>query len=223
MMARALRPQYFCRFGLMSTVMGLVFLSSCSILPKAEKLEIYQLPFSSIPRSAQAGSLPWALRIATPHSSQVTDSTRVLVLQQENRISAYKGIRWGNPAPILLRDQLAEAFRTNGRFSSVSSGNSNLMADLELGGDLTAFQVEYKNGIPAVNIRFYATLVQSGRNRIVATRSFEIIEPVQGREIPEVIAAFGRATDRLAAKIINWTLQYNQLRNPPWNKFSARF
>ncbi len=66
MMGRALRPQYFCRFGLISAVMGLVFLSSCSILPKAEKLEIYQLPSSSIPRSAQANSLPWALRIATP-------------------------------------------------------------------------------------------------------------------------------------------------------------
>lgn len=214
MMGRALRPQYFCRFGLMSTVMGLVFLSSCSILPKAEKLEIYQLPSSSIPRSAQAGSLLWALRIATPHSSQVTDNTRVLVLRQENRISAYKGIRWGNPAPILLRDQLAEAFRTDGRFSSVSSGNNNLMADLELGGDLTAFQVEYRNGIPAVNIRFYATLVQSGRNRIVATRSFEIVEPVQGREIPEVIAAFGRATDRLAAEIIDWTLQHEPASQP---------
>ena len=120
MMGRALRPQYFCRFGPMSAVMGLVFLSSCSILPKAEKLEIYQLPSSSIPRSAQAGSLPWALRIATPHSSQLTDSMRVLVLRQENQISAYKGIRWGNPAPVLLRDQLAEAFRTDGRFSSVS-------------------------------------------------------------------------------------------------------
>jgi cholesterol transport system auxiliary component len=208
MMGRALRPQYFCRFGLAAAVMGLVFLSSCSILPKAETLEIYQLPSSSVQHSAQANSLPWALRIATPHSSQATDSMRVLVLRQDNRISAYKGIRWGDPTPVLLRDQLAEAFRTDGRFSSVSSGNNNLVADLELGGDLTAFQVEYKNGIPAVNIRFYATLVQSGRNRIVATRSFEIVEPVQGREIPEVIAAFGRATDRLAAEVIDWTLQH---------------
>lgn len=214
MMGRALRPQYFCRFGPISAVMGLVFLSSCSILPKAEKLEIYQLPSSSIPRSAQAGSLPWALRIATPHSSQLTDSMRVLVLRQDNQISAYKGIRWGNPAPVLLRDQLAEAFRTDGRFSSVSSGNNNLMADLELGGDLTAFQVEYKNGTPAVNIRLYATLVQSGRSRIIATRSFEIIEPVRGREIPEVIAAFGRATDRLAAEVIDWTLQHEPASQP---------
>ncbi len=204
MMGRALRPQYFCRFGPMSAVMGLVFLSSCSILPKAEKLEIYQLPSSSIPRSAQAGSLPWALRIVTPHSSQL----------QDNQINAYKGIRWGNPAPILLRDQLAEAFRTDGRFSSVSNGNNNLIADLELGGDLTAFQVEYKNGIPAVNIRFYATLVQSGRSRIVATRSFQIVEPVQGREIPEVIAAFGRATERLAAELIDWTMQHEPASQP---------
>jgi cholesterol transport system auxiliary component len=214
MRGNAFRPQYFRYFELIGAVMGLVLLSSCSILPKAEALQIYQLPSSSIHHSSQANSLPWALRIATPHSSQVIDSMRVLVRGQGNRISAYKGIRWSDSAPILLRDQLAEAFRTDGRFSSVSSGNNNLMADLELGGDLTAFQVEYKNGTPAVNIRFYATLVQSGRNRIVATRSFEIVEPVQGREIPEVIAAFGRAADRLAAEVIDWTLQYEPASQP---------
>ena len=188
----------------------LAILSSCSVLPKAEMLKIYQLPPASMAPSApstQANSLPWNLRIATPQSSQVIDSVRVLVLQG-NRISAYKGVRWSDPAPILVRNRLASAFRTDGRFGSVSSGNDHLPAGVELGGDLNAFQVEYRNGMPAVNIRFYATLVQSGGNRILAARSFEVSQLVEGKGAPEVMVAFGKAIDRLASEIIDWTLPH---------------
>ncbi|HEX8874230.1 MAG TPA: ABC-type transport auxiliary lipoprotein family protein [Nitrosospira sp.] len=186
---------------------ALIFLSSCSVLPKTETLEVYQLPASAINRSAQENNRPWALHIATPRSSQITDSVRVLVLQQDNQISAYKGVRWSDPAPILVRDRLINAFRADGGLRSVSS-NNKLSSDLELDGDLGAFQMEYTNGIASVNIRFYAILVQPARNSIVATRSFEVRQSAEGKDIREVMAAFGRATDTLASEIIDWTLQH---------------
>jgi cholesterol transport system auxiliary component len=195
---------------------ALAILSSCSVLPKAETLEIYQLPPASIAPpapSAPRDSLPWTLRIATPHSSQAVDSVRILVLQ-DNRISAYKGVRWSDSAPVLLRNRLAGAFRADGRFGSVSSGNDSLPAGVELGGDLGAFQVEYRNGMPAVNIRFYATLMQSGGNRILAARSFEVSQPVEGKAVPEVMTAFGKAADRLASQVIEWTLQHGPAPQP---------
>jgi cholesterol transport system auxiliary component len=194
------------RFG-MATV--LLFVSSCSILPATENLEIYQLPAAESASHLSGDSLPWTLRLATPYSSYITDSPRVLALRQGNQLSSYKGIRWSDPAPVLLRNRLVAAFRADGRFNSVSNGNSsnNLATDLELGGDLSAFQVEYTNSGPQVTIRFYATLSQPLRNRIVAARSFEVSEPVQSRGTSEIITAFGLSADRLAAEIIDWTVQ----------------
>ena len=75
----------------------LILLSSCSMLPKTETLEIYQLPAASIAPSIRAVTLPWTLRISTPNSSQIIDSVRVLVLQHSNQVSAYKGARWTDP------------------------------------------------------------------------------------------------------------------------------
>ncbi|PTQ79639.1 cholesterol transport system auxiliary component [Nitrosospira multiformis] len=187
----------------------LLFVSSCSILPATENLEIYLLPAAESASHSSGDSLPWTLRLATPYSSYITDSPRVLALRQGNQLSSYKGIRWSDPAPVLLRNRLVAAFRTDGRFNSVSNGNSsnNLATDLELGGDLSAFQVEYTNDGPQATIRFYATLSQPLRNRIVAARSFEISEPVQSRGTSEIITAFGLSADRLAAEIIDWTVQ----------------
>lgn len=204
------RTKIIFRVGLLITALSL---SACSILPKPEKLVVYQLPASKV--SAQTGarmpaSLPWSLRIATPYSSQVIDSQRILVVPQGSQISAYGGVRWSDPAPILMRNRLAEAFRANGRLSAVSIDNGSVDTDFELGGDLTAFQSVYQDGKPVVHIRYDASLTQAGANRIVATRRFDVTEPVQGKEAPEVVDAFGRATDRLAAEMVEWTLQYTK-------------
>ena len=204
--ASCFRPHLLRRFGIATVFL---FVSSCSILPATENLEIYQLPAAESASRSSGGSLPWTLRLATPYSSYITDSPRVLVLRQGNQLSSYKGIRWSDPAPVLLRNRLVAAFRADGRFNSVSNGNSsnNLATDLELGGDLSAFQVEYTNDGPQATIRFYATLSQPLRNRIVAARSFEVSEPVQNRGTSEIITAFGLSADRLAAEIIDWAVQ----------------
>lgn len=192
----------------------LALVSSCSILPAPETLAIYQLPPSSIVRTSRADQspplplLPLSLHISKAESSRITDNQRVLILQPDNRISAYKGARWSDSPPALLRNQLTSAFRADGRLSIVGDKNVNLARDLELSGDLSAFHVENSSGRPAAVIRFYAVLAQPTRNRVIATRGFEIRQPVEGKGMPEVIAAFGTGADDLARQIIDWTVQH---------------
>ncbi len=201
------RARMFRCFGMAA---ALLLLSACSILPATENLEVYPLPTGPAPglsgHPSGGDPLPWTLRLATPNSSHMTDSPRILALRQGGQLSSYKGIRWSDSPPVLLRNRLAAAFRADGRFGSVSNGGSTL-AHLELGGDLSAFQVEYMDGGPKATIRFYATLSQPLRNRIVAARSFEISEPVRSRGTAEIIAAFGLSANRLAAEIVDWTVR----------------
>ncbi len=190
---------------LLITAMG--FLSACSVLPKPETLTVYQLQAPSMEKRAQSRPVPWSLRIATPYSSQVIDSMRVLVLPEPNQVSAYSKARWSDPAPILVRNYLTAAFRASGALASVSTDVSNGQADYELGGDLIAFQVEYVDEAPAVRIRLDATLTQEATNRLVSARSFEIRQAVDGKEVPEVIAAFEVAIDQLSAQVRQWVVQ----------------
>ena len=197
-------PRHLRGFGLIA---ALACLSSCSILPK-ETLEVYQLPPSSIAIAAGADRLPWTLHVLKADSSRVTDSQRVLILNQDNRISAYKSVRWSDPPPVLLRNHIASAFRADGRLSLVSDNNPNLARDLELSGDLGAFHVEYSGGMPVAIIRFYAILAHPARNRSIAARGFESRQPVKGKGMPEVVAAFGKGADDVARQIIDWTIQH---------------
>jgi cholesterol transport system auxiliary component len=183
----------------------LLTLAACSVLPKAESPSIYRLPASAIPHS-QASALSWSLRIDTPQAERMIDSARIVVLPEDNVISNYQGARWSDNGPTLLRNRLLDAFRDDGRIAALSSDDAGLQADYTLAGDLRAFQSEYRDGQPMIVIRYDARLVRTNGLHIVAMRSFEMSEPVNGKAVPEVVTAFGRAGDALAAQVVDWAI-----------------
>lgn len=192
----------------------LLVLAGCSVLPDKETLVFYQLPAASTAPAAQQASNaqrgPSVLRIATPYGDRAVDSTRILVQPETNRISAYKGARWADAAPVLLRDRLTEAFRARGDFRSVVADSGNLRADLELASDLSQFQVVYQEGSPVVVVVLDATLVDIASSRIIASHRFQVEQAVQGKEVPQVVQAFGLAVEGLTAQLLGWTRQQAQ-------------
>lgn len=189
----------------MALGLAIGLLAACSILPKAEPADVYRLPTGAT--TAHGGSsLPWTLRIGKPQAGDALNSPRIAVLPQGDVVSSYKGARWSDPAPVLLRNRLLDAFISDGRLRGLSNDDSTVQADFELGGQLQAFQSEYAAGGVSVRVRLDARLVDGRSQRILASRRFEVSQAVAGAAVPNVVAAFGQASDRLSAQVIEWTL-----------------
>lgn len=182
-------------------------LGGCSLLPEAEPVQTYLLPSLQPQTASQAQPLARSLGIGRPQASLVLDSTRIAVVPQGSEISSYKGARWSDPAPALLRDRLLEAFQADGRFTALSSAEQHLQSDFVLAGNLLAFQSEYRDGKPEVVIRFDARLVRADTQRVTASRSFVVRQPSRTVEVPAVVDAFGQASDQLAGQLVEWTTQ----------------
>jgi len=185
---------------------AILALAACSVLPKVETPNIYLLPATHLP-AATAAPTNLALRVATPSTPRTLEGTRVAVVPEANVITVYKGSRWSDNVPSLLRDRILEAFRDDGRIARLSTDEGNLHADLELGGDLRAFQAEYREGAPVVVIRYDASLVDARTEYILATRTFTVTQPAAGKDVPQVIVAFGQASDALSAQMVAWTIE----------------
>ena len=190
-----------------ATPLFIALLSACSILPKAETPRVYTLPAAPGARPAAATPVNWALRVAAPNAPRALENSRIAVVPEANTITVYAGARWSDTMPKLFRDRLADGFRDSGRVAALSTDDSDLAADYELGGGLGAFQTEYVGGKPEVVIRFDAVLADTHKHRIVGSRRFEVHEPVAGKEVPQVVEAFGRAMDKVTAEVVGWTLQ----------------
>lgn len=192
-------------------LVALLLLGGCSLLPKAEQVQTYLLPSSQIKASSE--SLAKSLSISRPQASLTLDSTRIAVVPHGSEISNYKGARWSNPAPALLRDHLLAAFQNDGRFTALSSDMQHLHSDYQLMGNLLAFQGEYRDGRPEASIRLDARLVRSLDQSVLASRSFVIRQPSQDSQVPAVVQAFGQASDLLAEQLLEWTT--SQIRKAP--------
>lgn len=179
--------------------------SACSILPQSEPVDLYRLPVNQ--PSRVAAPLDWSLRLNKPLASEVLAGPRIAVIPQGDVVSSYKGARWSDAAPVLLRNRLLDGFQRDGQVQRLSADDSNLQADYELAGELQAFQSEYRpDGAVEVVIRYDARLVQGRSQRILASKRFEIRQPLAARQVSAVVAGFGAAGDQLVGQVVNWTV-----------------
>ena len=183
----------------------LTLVSGCSILPKPDPSDVYRLV--STQPTTQGTPVSWSLRVAKPQTSEFLDSPRIAVVPDGNLISSYANSRWSDPAPVLLRNRLLDGFQRDGRVTLLSTDETNLQADYELGGQLQAFQSEYSGKVVDVVIRLDARLVRGSDQRIIASRRFEVRQPVGDTKVPAVVAAFGKAGDQLNGQVVNWVVQ----------------
>lgn len=184
---------------------ALVLISACSILPKADPSDVYRLP--SAQSVNQGAPVSWSLRLAKPQTSEFLDSPRIAVVPNGDLISSYANSRWSDPAPVLLRNRLMDGFLRDGRVTLLSTDDTNLQADYELGGQLQAFQSEYRGSAVEVVIRFDARLVRGSDQRIIASRRFEVHQAVTDTKVPAVVAGFGLAGDQLNRQVVEWVVQ----------------
>ncbi|BAQ77990.1 MULTISPECIES: ABC-type transport auxiliary lipoprotein family protein [unclassified Pseudomonas] len=188
----------------LSAVLALT--SACSILPKGEPLDIYRLPVGQAAATAPSQALPWSLQLLKPQASDALNSARIAVIPQGNLISSYKASRWSDPAPILLRNRLLDGFQRDGRVQLLSTDDSNLQTDLALGGDLQAFQTEYQGSAAQVVIRLDARLIRGNDQKILASRRFEVRQPLTETAVPAVVTGFGQAGDALTRQVVDWAV-----------------
>ncbi|WP_411381686.1 ABC-type transport auxiliary lipoprotein family protein [Pseudomonas sp. MPB26] len=188
----------------MIALAALALVSACSILPKADPSDVYRLAAS--PTATQGTAVAWSLRVTKPQASEFLDSPRIAVVPNGNLISSYANARWSDPSPVLLRNRLLDGFQRDGRVTLLSTDDTNLQSDYELGGQLQAFQSEYHGSTVEVVIRLDARLVRGSDQRIVASRRFEVRQPAEDTKVPAVVAGFGLAGDQLNRQVVDWVV-----------------
>jgi cholesterol transport system auxiliary component len=194
---------------------GFTLISACSILPQSEPSDVYRLPAAQAPASASSvATQHWSLRLNKLQASEALNRPTIAVIPQGDVISSYKGSRWSDPAPVLVRNRLLDGFARDGRVTLLSTDDSNFAADLELGGNLQAFQTEYQGAQASVVVRVDALLVRGYDQRILASRRFEERQPLGDVQVPAVVAGFGQASDRLTAKVVAWAVDQGQKLAP---------
>ncbi|HJT96721.1 MAG TPA: ABC-type transport auxiliary lipoprotein family protein [Rhodanobacteraceae bacterium] len=205
------------RTGRLTTLVVLLLLGACASLTKKEPFTTYSPRYTASPK-ADGTPVRWQLSVDTPLASDAIDTTRMLVMPMPGALEAYKGGRWADTAPLLLRSLLIQAFQDSNRIAAVGAVTSGLHGDFLLAIDLYDFETQYESGSPRATIRLNAKLVDQSLNRVTAAHTFDGSAPVAGAGAAEASAAFEQALGELLPQIVAWTLDSGETA---WTK-SAR-
>lgn len=190
-----------------------LLLAGCSVLPKREPVQIWQPQQSATAVATTAPAPDFSLRVDTPNTTGMLNQQGIVVLPEPGQVSTYKGARWSEAPAVLVRSRLVDAFMA-AKLAAVTTDDDHYASDYSLGGDLRAFQCEYRAGEPVVVVRYDAQLRRGGSRHLLATRSFTITERPAGTEVSQIVAAFGAADDALAAEVVPWLID-SVKRAPP--------
>jgi cholesterol transport system auxiliary component len=182
-----------------------LLLAGCTVLPKRAPVQIWQPEQAAAPAATTAPAADFSLRVDTPNTIGLLNQQGIVVQPAPGQITTYKGARWSEAPALLVRSRLVDAFMA-AKLAAVTTDDDHYASDYTLGGDLRAFQTEYRAGQPVVVVRFDAQLRRGGSRHLLASHSFTITEQPSGAAVPQIVAAFGAADDALAAAVVPWLL-----------------
>ncbi len=193
--------------GLLALTAGL---SACGFdLPGSGPApDIYDLS----PKSSFDEDLPRVdlqLIVEEPSSARGIDTDRITLRPSPIEIKYFAGARWVDRAPRMVQILLVESFENSGKIMAVGRQSIGLRPDFSVKSDLREFQAEYfeKDGLPRIHVRLNVQLVKMPEARIIASRTFDQIEPASGKEITAIVQSFDETLGKVMRRSVEWTLR----------------
>ena len=187
-------------------------LGGCSILGSSEKTAVtLYSPSVQVKPDPAWPQASWQLVLAKPSAARMVDSPRINVRPTPSQLEIYKGASWAQPATDMIEDTLLRGFEDSGRIGAVARIATGIRSDYKLATDLRRFESDYRGGeVPAATIELNAKLIHSIDQRVVAARTFVVIEPASSTDIASVASAFETALNKTTTDLVGWTLLSGQ-------------
>ena len=199
------------RRGLVTAALGLG-LAGCakfSLLPRGVS-NLYTLT----PKSTFSEALPtvrWQLVIEEPLAGGGLDTARIATSPDPTSLNYFADSRWTERAPKMIQTLLVESFENTGRIVAVGRQAIGLRSDYNLKTEMREFQAEsFGDQGRVVRVRINAKLVRQPKQFIIASHSFEAVQPVAGVGMAAVVVAFDDALGAVLKGIVQWTLRQGE-------------
>jgi cholesterol transport system auxiliary component len=190
---------------LASALLLLGVLGGCSGLlqSNAKPEQTYYLRAPAVPAGAVAASGPApgaSLRVAHPLADPGLDTSHIMLLQNDHRMSFYTGARWPAAMPDLVGSLAVQTLRASGSWSSVEDPASPFPSEYLLQITVRRFDADYSeapsgSAAPAVQVVFDCSIGRREGREVLSTFVVAGSATAAANRLGEVVAAFEQATD----------------------------
>lgn len=185
--------------------MAAMFLGACGATRPSK---YYQL---TIPADASTGQAadpaPVTLLVGNLMASHLYREDRIVYSTAGEEMGTYEYQRWAEPPAEMIQEVLLRELRASGRYHAVYTQRSNTGGDFLLRGRLYDFMEVSERGMLArLTVDFEMRDLKNGAT--VWTHYYQHDEPVNGKNVPAVVAALDKNVQRVVKEVLESLDQY---------------
>jgi cholesterol transport system auxiliary component len=147
------------------------------------------------------------IRVLTPLASPGLDSTHIMLVQADHRMSFFTASRWPSTAPEVVESLVVQTLRASGAWSAVMDSGSPFPADYLLRVSVRRFEADYTQGSPpTVQVQFDCSVGRRAGRDLLASFSVAGSATASADRMSEVLAAFEQAAGTALDSLSQQTL-----------------
>jgi ABC-type uncharacterized transport system auxiliary subunit len=182
----------------------------CALLPacvSSRPIKYYRIEIPTPPPAGPAASFGVALQVGNMDSPPIMRDGRILYAVGAHEMGTYEYHRWVETPDRMVQDSLLHLLRASGRYSSVDGPGSSVKADYIVQGKIYEFsEVDAQDVRTRVSMEIELRDLKSGHT--VWSRTYTNDEPVDGKEMPDVVDSLGRNLRQGLSEIVSGLGQY---------------
>ena len=183
-----------------------VALSGCALLGAGKKAaNTYDLLAPAQISAGQRTGLQ--IIVNTPSAVRSLESDRILVKPAASQLAYFPAAVWSDRLPRLVQARLVEAMQNSGRFRAVGDGRDKIDGDIQVLGNIRAFQIDVVEKFATAHIEIFIKLVDDKSQRTVSSKKFSAFSDASDNNTEAGIAALNKAFQKLVPQIVKWVGQ----------------
>ena len=186
-------------------VVVITFLTGCGA---ARPSKYYQLTVPANATSVEnADAVPVTLLLGGLMTSHLYREDRIVYGNGPEQLGTYEFERWAEPPAELIQGVLLRQLRASGRYRAVYYRRSNMKGDFALRGRLYDFK-ELTGSQISARVTLDLEMRDLNTGGTIWTHYYTHDEPVNGKDVPAVVAALDRNVQRAVTEVVAGLDQY---------------
>jgi cholesterol transport system auxiliary component len=174
-------------------------LSACTSLLAGPPSSIFDL---TAPGEVQAPGGALQLLVPEPTTVRALDTDRIAARPTPAQYAYLPGAVWSDRLPKLLQARLVETLQNSGHVRAAAVPGQGLLIDYQIVMDVRAFELTAEGAVADFAVR----IMDDRNGRIMRSRVFRVVVPVQSSNPGVVVQALDYAMDQAYVDIVNWAL-----------------
>lgn len=196
-------------------VLGALVLSGCAGIGTINRAATPTDLFVLTPKSTFDSGLPrlsQQIVVEEPTATASVDTDQIAVHPTPLQVEYLPRVRWVDRAPLIVQALLIESFENSGKVAAVGRSTVGLRPDYTIVTDVREFQAhlpesEDKDAPLVIHVRLNIKVVDSFRDQIIGSSSFEEEVLAKSDENLDIAQAFDEALGRTMRRSVEWSIR----------------